>query len=99
MFIVTEYAALTLVNLNILSYNTPSNVILLTCSIMQLMHSFDVNIRICWLENSDVYWGEDEVNIIFEGWLILVLTENECTNSFVIWHCPSFPNFIASLFI
>ena len=39
------------------------------------MHSFEVNIRICQPENSDVYRGEAEVNITFEGWLILMLTE------------------------
>ena len=35
--------------------------------IIQLMHSFEVNIRICQPENSDVYRGEAEVNITFEG--------------------------------
>ena len=35
--------------------------------IVQLMHSFEVNIRICQPENSDVYRGEAEVNITFEG--------------------------------
>ena len=35
--------------------------------IIQLMHSFEVNIRICQPENSDVHRGEAEVNIIFEG--------------------------------
>ena len=62
--------------------------------IIQLMHSFEVNIRICQPENSDVHRGEAEVNITFEGWLILMLTEKECTNCFVIWHCLSFPSFI-----
>ena len=57
---------------------------------IQLMHSIEVNIRICQHENSDVYRGEAEVNITFEGWLILMLTEKECTNCFVIWHCLSF---------
>ena len=33
----------------------------------QLMHSFEVNIRICQPENSDVHRGEAEVNITFEG--------------------------------
>ena len=37
------------------------------------------------------YWDEAEVNITFEGWLILMLNENECTNCFVICHCLSFP--------
>ena len=58
--------------------------------IIQLMHSFEFNIRICQPENSDVHRGEAEVNITFEGWLILMLTEKECTNCFVIWHCLSF---------
>ena len=35
--------------------------------IIQLMHSFDVDIRICQPENSDVHRGEAEVNITFEG--------------------------------
>ena len=35
--------------------------------IIQLMHSFEVNIRICQPENSDVHRGEAEVNITFEG--------------------------------
>ena len=42
---------------------------------IQLMHSFEVNIRICQSENSDVHRGEAEVNITFEGWLLLMLTE------------------------
>ena len=35
------------------------------------MHSFEVNIRICQPENSDVHRGKAEVNIPIEGWLIL----------------------------
>ena len=35
--------------------------------IIQLMHSFEVNIRICQPKNSDVHRGEAEVNITFEG--------------------------------
>ena len=50
------------------------------CNIIQLMHSFEVNIRICQPENSDVHLGEAAVNITFEGRLILMLTEKECTN-------------------
>ena len=34
---------------------------------IQLMHSFEVDIRICQPENSDVHRGEAEVNITFEG--------------------------------
>ena len=34
---------------------------------MQLMHSFEVNIRICQPKNSDVHWSEAEVNITFES--------------------------------
>ena len=34
---------------------------------IQLMHSFEVNIRICQPKNSDVHRGEAEVNITFEG--------------------------------
>ena len=48
------------------------------------MHSFEVNIRICQPENSDVRQGKAEVNITFEGWLILMLTKKECTNYFAI---------------
>ena len=48
------------------------------------MHSFEVNIRICQPENGDVHGGEAEVNITFEGLVILMLTEKECTNCFVI---------------
>ena len=36
-------------------------------SIIQLMHSFEVDIRICQPENSDVHRGKAEVNITFEG--------------------------------
>ena len=36
-------------------------------AIIQLMHSFEVDIRICQLENSDVHRGEAEVNITFKG--------------------------------
>ena len=39
----------------------------LNFDIIQLMHSFEVNIRICQPENSDVHRGEAEVNITFEG--------------------------------
>ena len=35
--------------------------------IIQLMHSFEVDIRICQPENSDVHRGEAEVTITFEG--------------------------------
>ena len=42
--------------------------------------------------------GEAEVNVTFEGWLILMLTENEYTNWYVIWHCLSFLSFISSIF-
>ena len=33
---------------------------------IQLMHSFEFNIRICQPENSDVHLGKGEVNITFE---------------------------------
>ena len=35
--------------------------------IIQFMPSFEVNIRICQPNNSDVHRGEAEVNITFEG--------------------------------
>ena len=35
--------------------------------IIRLMHSFEVDIRICQPENSDVHRGEAEVNITLEG--------------------------------
>ena len=35
--------------------------------IIQLMHSFELNIRICKPENSDVHRGVASVNITFEG--------------------------------
>ena len=35
--------------------------------IIQLIHSFEVNIRICQPENSYFHRGEVEVNITFEG--------------------------------
>ena len=41
------------------------------------MHSFEVNIRLCKPENSDVYGGKTKVNITFEEWLILLLTEKD----------------------
>ena len=54
-------------------------------SIIQLMHSFDVNIRICQAENSDVHRGEAEVNIDhFRGLTNPDVNKKECTNSFVI---------------
>ena len=34
---------------------------------IQLMHSFEVNIRICQPENSDVHRGKAEVSITYEG--------------------------------
>ena len=74
-------------------------VLLSTHNILQLKHSFEVKIRICQLENSDVHRGKAEVNITFAGWLILMLTEKECTNWFVVWYCLSFPSFIKSIFI
>ena len=40
---------------------------MVTLDIIQLMHSFEVNIRICQPENSDVHRGDAEVNITFEG--------------------------------
>ena len=39
----------------------------LTDCFLPLMHSFEVDIRICQPENSDVHRGEAEVNITFEG--------------------------------
>ena len=36
-------------------------------NIIQLMHSFEDNTRICQPENSDVHRGEAEENITFEG--------------------------------
>ena len=36
-------------------------------TIIQLMHSFEVDIRICQPKNSDVHRGEAEVNITFRG--------------------------------
>ena len=44
-----------------------SYVLATNINIIQLMHSFEVNIRICQPENSDVHRGEAEVNITFEG--------------------------------
>ena len=50
------------------SYYVSSQSVLYECDAMiQLMHSFEVNIRICQPENSDVHQGEAEVNITFEG--------------------------------
>ena len=46
------------------------------------MHSFEVNIRICQSENSDVHRGETQLNITFEGLLMLMFPEKECTNCF-----------------
>ena len=40
------------------------------------MHSFEVNIRICQTENSDVHRGEAEVNITFEVNIRICQTEN-----------------------
>ena len=47
----------------------PDKVMLLTIQsdIIQLMHSFSVNIGICQPENNDVHRGETDVNITFEG--------------------------------
>ena len=41
------------------------------------MHSFEVNIKICQPKNSDAHQGEAEVNITFEGWLILIISWDE----------------------
>ena len=68
-------------------------------SIIELMHYFDINIRIFQLQNSDIDQGEAEMNITLEGWLILKLPGKECTNCFVIWYCFSFPNFLSYPFI
>ena len=38
------------------------------------VHLSKFNTRSCQPENSDVYGGEAEVIIIFEGWLIQMLT-------------------------
>ena len=40
---------------------------ILSDDIIPLMHSFEVNIRICQPQKSDVHCGESEINIIFEG--------------------------------
>ena len=40
--------------------------------------------RVCHPENSDVHRGEADLNITFKSKLILMLTEKECTNCFVI---------------
>ena len=40
---------------------------ILGSDIIQVMHSFEVNIKICQPENSVVHRGEAEVNITFEG--------------------------------
>ena len=63
--------------------------------IIQLMHSFEVNIRICQPEDSDVHQGEAEVNITFESWLFLMLTEKNAP--IVLFYdtvCLSFPCFV-----
>ena len=39
------------------------------------MFSFEVNIRIYQPKYSDVHRGEADVNIPFESWLIVMLTE------------------------
>ena len=41
--------------------------LLYSVNIIQLTHSFEVDIRICQPENSDVHRGKAEVNITFEG--------------------------------
>ena len=41
--------------------------------IIQLIHSFEVNIRICQPENRDVRRGDADVKITFEGGQILML--------------------------
>ena len=61
-----------------------SSFVHMACIIIQLMRSFEVNIKICQPENSDVHRGKAEVSITFEGWLILMSTKKECTNYFVI---------------
>ena len=42
-------------------------------SIIELMHYFDINIRICQPQNSDIDQGEAEMNITLDGWQILKL--------------------------
>ena len=46
--------------------NSKSMLTTITTNI-QLMHSFEVNIRICQPENSDVHQGEAVVNHHFQG--------------------------------
>ena len=58
-------------------------------NIIQLMHFFEVIIRICQPENSDVHRGKAEVNITFKGWLVLMVTEKECNNSFFLYDTVS----------
>ena len=63
------------------------------------MHYFEVNIRICEPENSDIHRGKTLANITF--WWLTYPDGNlkKYTNSFVIWHCLSFLSFIKSISI
>ena len=69
------------------------------------MHSFKVDIWICQPKNSDVHRVEGEVNITFEGWLILMITEKDAPivllydrlSSFVLFKvCSYFINLLKS---
>ena len=51
----------------ILAKQCESYICICPVNIIQLMHSFEVDIGICQPENSDVHRGEAEVNITFEG--------------------------------
>ena len=56
------------------------------CHIIQLMYSFEVNIRICQPEKVIFTSAKSaEVNITFSGWQLLMLTSKECISYFVIW--------------
>ena len=51
---------------NLTGLSLPSQIRYLS-DIIHLMHSFEVDIRICHPENSDVHRGKAELNITLEG--------------------------------
>ena len=95
--IMTTYFIMLMTNKKRYTYTCLDSYFFLTAEI-QLMQSFEVNIRIFQPRNSDVHRCEAEVNTSLYGWLILMLNEHKCTNCFVIWHCLIFPNFYIKSF-
>ena len=62
--------------------------------IIQLLHSFEVNIRICQPEKVMSTEAKPRITLLSR-----VSTEKECINCFVMRYCPPFSNIASSSFI